>query len=242
MDTEAPVLFYELMKILLAEDEARVARFLEEALKAESHEVHLCTSVAAVRELVDSKSFSYDVAILDRLLQDGDSLEVLPALKKRLPEAPVLILSAVNSADEKAKALDLGADDYLAKPFSLVELSARLRALGRRKPSVGEPSGSTLHPLGNLTMDLLSHFVTVAGRRVDFTPKEFQLLRILLKRPGQVYSKPQLLDSVWDVQAELESNVVEATVRNVRRKLEESGATVRIESRRNLGYWIEAST
>jgi two-component system copper resistance phosphate regulon response regulator CusR len=228
------------MKILLAEDETRVARFLEDALKAESHEVRLCGTVGALREVIHSGDFSCEVVVLDRLLQGADSLEVLPELKRRHPEAPVLILSAVNSAEEKAKALDLGADDYLAKPFSLVELSARLRALGRRKNPGSEVAPPTVHALGNLTMDLLGHFVSVSGRRVDFTPKEFQLLRVLLKRPGQVYSKPQLLDSVWDIQAELESNVVEATVRNVRRKLEESASTARIESRRNLGYWIES--
>lgn len=226
------------MNILLAEDDERVARFLLEALRAEGHEVFLCRSCPEILDGAAGAVSAFDVAILDRMLRGEDSLNALVRFKAAHPSTRVLILSAINSAEEKAKALDLGADDYLAKPYSLVELTARLRVLSRRAPGAAAEAATHVQ-LGNLRLDMLEHCVQVDGRRLDFSNKEFQLFACLMRHPGRVFNKFQLLDRVWNVQSDIESNVVEATVRNVRRKLEEAGAQAALKSRRNFGYWIE---
>jgi DNA-binding response OmpR family regulator len=238
LDRTASVLLNRGMNILIAEDDGRVARFLLDALKAEGHEVYLCRSVPEISECLDSKLFAFDVAILDRMLGGADSLDMIPQLKSSRPHAKILILSAINSAEEKAKALDIGADDYMAKPYSLVELTARLRVLARRPNPVAQTPSNHIQ-LGNVCLDLMGHMASVEGRRLDLSNKEFQLFLCLMRHPGQVFNKFQLLDRVWNVQADIESNVVESTVRNVRRKLEEAGAQPQLKSRRNLGYWIE---
>jgi two-component system copper resistance phosphate regulon response regulator CusR len=149
------------------------------------------------------------------------------------------VLSAISDSEERAKVLDLGADDYQGKPYSLVELLSRVRALLRRSHDGGGGEKTVLH-IGNLDVHLLEHSAKVGATALDLTPKEFRLLSILVREPGKVWSKFKLLDQVWQVNLELESNVVESTVRNIRRKLEQAGCSAVIESKRNLGYWIEA--
>lgn len=229
------------MQILLAEDDERVAKFLREALKADGHEVFFCRNLKELTDAVQSSPLDFEIAILDRMFRGGDdSLSVLDKIREARPSLKILILSAINSAEEKAKALDKGADDYLAKPYSLVELTARLRVLSRRQ-SEKHTGEATRMQLGNANLDLAEHHVHVGGKRLEFSSKEFQLFSCLMRSPGRVFNKFQLLDRIWNVQSDIESNVVEATVRNVRRKLEDAGATVELKSRRNLGYWIEES-
>lgn len=229
-------------RVLVAEDEKRVAAFLTESLSAEGYSVTHCASFASLKDQIEFGIEPVDLAIFDRMLGHEDSLDLIPIFKKKFPRAALLVLSAINSPEEKARSLDLGADDYLAKPYSLKELSARLRALKRRSSEVSEKSSQGPHLLNlkNATLNLLNHDMHINGKRVELTAKEFKLFQCLASHPGRVLNKFQILDQVWNTQLDLESNVVEATVRNLRRKLELAGAEFEISSRRNVGYWIEA--
>jgi len=229
-------------RVLLAEDEKRVAAFLMESLSAEGYSVTHCSNFAALKDQIEFGFESIDIAIFDRMLGREDSLDLIVAFKNKFPKAALLVLSAINSPEEKARSLDLGADDYLAKPYSLKELSARLRALKRRSAEGNEksPRNQYLLNLKNATLNLLNHEMHINGKRVDLTAKEFKLFQCLSSHPGRVFNKFQILDQVWNTQLDLESNVVEATVRNLRRKLELAGAEFEISSRRNVGYWVEA--
>lgn len=225
------------MEILLIEDEAKVLSFLESALKSDGHALFSCKNYSEAADCVETLPKSFDVVIMDRLLHGKDSIDLIAPLRKKLPDCRILILSAVNSSEEKAAALDLGADDYLSKPFSLMELSARLRALSRRRDANG--GGSRVHVCRDLTIDPMAHSVCFNGRRLDLSQKEYLLLWTLAQNPGRVYNKFQLLDRVWDAQYDIESNVVEVTVKNLRRKIEGAGSQLVIENKRNVGYWIE---
>lgn len=225
------------MQILLVEDEARVADFLEEALRGEGYTVTRAATWVEYCNEIAAPTHPYELLVLDRSVDGHDTLTELRALKRAMPQAKILFLSAINSAQEKAKALDTGADDYMAKPYSFTELAARVRVLLRRG---GErPETKTVLQQNDLTLQLMEHQAYAHGQRLDLTNKEYQLLVCLLQRPGQVFNKYQLLDRVWDRQVDLESNVVEVTIKNLRRKLEESSCKVEIISKRNIGYWIE---
>ena len=142
------------------------------------------------------------------------------------------------SSIRKSELLDLGADDYLAKPFSLLELLSRIRVQFRR-PKSADPEGTAVQ-LGDLIIDRIHHEVKCGALKIDLSNKEFKLLSVLVRDVGRVLSRFQLMDRVWDTQKDIESNVVEATVRNLRRKLEGAQSQVKIQSKRNVGYWIEA--
>ena len=225
------------MDILIVEDELRVRRFLEEALRSEGHVVYPCVSIEEAESWMAIEDHLPDLVILDRMLNDLDGLDLIKPLKKKYADCKILILSAIGIADEKARALDLGADDYLSKPFSLAELSARLRALGRRNS--GKSSPTTLL-LGNLSVDLKTQTAATPQTKLDLSKKEFSLLCTLASHPSRVFTKFQIIDRVWDQQADIESNIVEVTIKNLRRKLEAAGSGAKILSKRNVGYWIEA--
>lgn len=230
------------MNAWVVEDEKKVMQFLEAALRSEGHQITAChTFEDTEAAILDAwvKKDPPDAVILDRMLNNGkDGINLIRPIKEMFPQCKIIILSAVNTPDEKATALDHGADDYMSKPFSLVELSARLRVLGRR--SEGVPVDQ--HKIRNkeVEMDLLAHQVYIHGRKADFSNKEYQLLQLFMQNPGRVYNRFQLLDKVWNMQFEVESNVVEVTIKNLRRKLVDGKATVEILSKRNIGYWIEA--
>lgn len=225
------------MEILIVEDELKVSKFLEEALKSEGHTVHACRNYEEAETWLQVEGSDPEVVILDRTLGDGDGIELIRPLKEKFPACKILVLSAIGIADEKAVALDRGADDYISKPFSLAELSARIRAISRRGSTGAHP---TQLKLGNLTVDLRTQNVLTESGKVDCSKKEFQLLTTLATHPRRVFTKYQLLDRIWDTQADIESNIVEVTVKNLRRKLEAARSTAQILSKRNVGYWIEA--
>ena len=177
-----------------------------------------------------------DVVILDRLLRQHDSLAHLKDIKESFPAAKVLILSAINTSNEKASALDLGADDYLGKPFSTTELLARVRALSRRLSAQAVP---THLRCGNLVLDIAARSALVGERKLNLPNKEFLVLRALAQQPGRVLKKATLVEQIWESSVEAETNVVEATITNLRRKLEDTSANVKIKNMRNAGYWIE---
>jgi DNA-binding response OmpR family regulator len=227
-----------IMQILVVEDDKRVSQFLEQALKAENYLVDVCRNLEELDAFcLQKKDDQPQVVLLDRMLGPHDGASRITSLKNIFPSCKILVLSAIDQASEKARVLDLGADDYLAKPFSLEELSARIRLLLRRQNPTEQVRD--VYNLGNLVLDLKRQHVTVASKKVDLTKKEFQILSLLLENPGRVFNRFQLLDRVWDMDHLAETNVVEVTIKNLRRKLEEVLSSAKIQSKRQLGYWIE---
>lgn len=224
------------MELLLIEDEITVGEFLKESLSKEAYQITWCKNKSEVDGFLLSGILSFDIVILDRMLAGEDAATLIPVLKKKRPEAKILVLSAIDLPQEKARLLDLGADEYLAKPFSLVELTARLRLIGRRSPSAEQ---SNILSRGNLNIDLVNQVAYVNKTKADLTRKELQLLCLFLQKPGRVYNKFQILDRVWDVEKLIESNVVETTMKTLRKKLNDLNCNVQIQNKRNMGYWIE---
>jgi DNA-binding response OmpR family regulator len=228
------------MHLLLVEDDPRLSEYMREALGREGYTVEICATVDEVNAYMATPSESPRVVILDRMLGRADGATLIPKLKSRYPEAGILILSSLDMPSEKARIIDMGADEYVSKPFSLDELTARLRLVVRRSHGSASVAESTVRVLANLNLDLRTQNVAVGSSKLDLTRKEFQLLTLLMDSPGRVFNRFQILDRVWEIERVSESNVVETTIKNLRRKLEDSGALVTIESKRNQGYWIEA--
>lgn len=225
------------MNLLIVEDDPRVANYLETSLGKEGYSVLMCSGIDELETTLLNQNYEFSLVILDRMIGKVDGANYIKKIIQRWPTAAILVLSSLDIPSEKARTLDLGADDYLAKPFSLEELSARLRLLQRR----GKPSGDSLvKSFGDLLLSLSSQEVRCNSLRVDLSRKEFQLLLLLIENPGRVYNKIQILDRVWDINSLVESNVVEATIKNLRKKISEAGSKTKIESKRNFGYWIEA--
>lgn len=227
------------MELLIVEDEKRVAQFLKGSFEAEGYSTRVCHSIEEAESLINAPVESVDTVILDRMLAGGDGMTLIPLLKNRYPGCHILVLSAIDLAEEKARALDLGADDYLAKPFALQELSARLRALSRRTGNATSRLGQVIR-CKDICVDSLSQTVSVSGRRIELSKKEYQVLSLFMQNPGRVFNKYQLLDKIWDQQFSIESNTVEVTIRHLRIKLRDAKSTLDILSRRNVGYWVEA--
>ena len=213
------------MKLLVVEDEAHIAAFLETGLTAHGYDVEWAsTGAEALRQ-----GMAPDVAlvILDLKLPDLDGLKVLAGLRGQGATIPVIILSARAGVDDRVRGLDLGADDYLPKPFAFTELLARVRA--RLRP--GPPVGGMLRA-GGIYLDLLTRAVTVGGRTVSLSDREFSLLRVFVSHPRQVLSRRDLLAMAWDMDFDLQTNLVDVYVGYLRRKL---GERV-IETVRGAGY------
>jgi two-component system OmpR family response regulator len=228
------------MNIVLLEDEKRVLSFLADALRKEGYCVHPCETLDDAKSTLSALGSDVSVLVMDRLLDRVDAISLIPFARSHCPNLRILVLSAINSPEQKAAALDIGADDYMGKPFQLVELSARIRSLSRRANDAAKGNETFLFRARDLTVNALEHKATVNGKVVDLSNKEYQVLLALIQHPGRVFNKFQLLDRVWDTQFDIESNVVEVTIKNLRRKLAEAGSTAEVLSRRNIGYWIEA--
>lgn len=223
------------MKLLLIEDDITLAEHLLPNLKDHGF---LVNHVANATELKESLQFpeKIDAIILDRLLGSTDTKNLLPQIRKAWPLIPILVLSAISTPSERTDLINLGADDYMGKPFMTLELVARVRALLRR---TSVPVGGYLH-IGNVMIDSVKRIVSVGETAESLPAKEFLLLKVLCEEPGRVWSKNQLLDYVWGHSTDVDTNVVEATTTNVRKKLLGMGAKVSIKNMRNVGYWIEA--
>jgi len=213
------------MKLLVVEDEARIAAFLEKGLTAHGYAVEWASTGAEGLRL----GIASDVAlvILDLKLPDLDGLEVLAGLRERGAMIPVLILSARGEVGDRVRGLDLGADDYLPKPFAFTELLARVRA--RLRPI---PTGAGMLRAGGVYLDVLTRAVTAGGRTVSLSDREFSLMRAFVSHPRQVLSRPELLAMAWDMDFDPRTNLVDVYVGYLRRKL---GETV-IETVRGAGY------
>jgi DNA-binding response OmpR family regulator len=227
------------MTIIVVEDETRVLHFITEALRKEGHTVYPCATFTEATENISTVGPAVELVIMDRILDRVDAIALIPQIREKCPNGKILVLSTITDPAQKAAALDLGADDYLGKPFQLIELSARIRSLARRA-SDGGATGKSIFTVGDLQINAIEHKVSVNSKPLDLSNKEYSVLLTLMQHPGRVYNKFQLLDRVWDTQFDVESNVVEVTIKNLRRKLESTGSKAQILSRRNIGYWIEA--
>lgn len=225
----------EWMKVLIVDDEAELLKRLTILFESQGYECQTLSSYQDLKEFADKKKAAVNLIVLDRLLGGQDSATLIPRLKSTFSKTHILVLSAVDTALEKAEALDAGADDYLAKPFSSVELMARVKALTRRI-SLYESDKISLK---NLDISLNERQAQVGNAALNLTPKEVAVLHLLAVTPGKVYSKEALLEMIWKQKADLETKVVEVAINKIRRELSESQAEVSIKNVRNVGYWIE---
>ena len=220
------------MRILIAEDDQVLADGLLRALRSSGAAVdHVASGTEADAALRTSSQF--DLLILDLGLPKLHGLEVLKALRGRGSALPVLILTAADSIDERVKGLDFGADDYMAKPFSLQELEARVRALTRR--GMGGTSSAIRH--GPLEYDQAGRVATIDGRMVELSARELGLLEVLLQRAGRLVSKDQLVERLCEWGEEVSTNAIEVYIHRLRKKIEKG--PIRIATVRGLGYCLE---
>ena len=220
------------MRILIAEDDQVLADGLLRTLRASGAAVdHVANGSEADAALMTSQEF--DLIILDLGLPKMHGLEVLKRLRARGNNLPVLILTAADSVDERVKGLDYGADDYMAKPFSLQELEARVRALTRR--GMGSTTATIKH--GPLVYDQAGRMATIDGRMVELSARELGLLEVLLQRVGRLVSKDQLVERLCEWGEEVSNNAIEVYIHHLRKKIEKG--PIRIATVRGLGYCLE---
>jgi len=220
------------MRILVVEDNVKLAASLRKGLEQESYAVEVCVDGAEAFDALRSGPADYGLVVLDVMLPGMDGLTVCRKLRERGIRVPVLLLTARGAVPDRVAGLDAGADDYLPKPFSFEELTARIRALLRRPPQ----ATPTVIRCGEIEMDPARRQVTAGGRRVALTTKEYGLLELFLRHPGQVLSREQIALQVWSGDFEADSNVLEVHVKNIRRKLAEAGHEDAIQTIRGAGY------
>lgn len=218
------------MRILIIEDEPEIVRFLERGLGAHGHQIVSADNGAD--GMLEAMDELIDCVLLDISLPGLDGHEVLARIRARRPALPVLMLTARDDLDNKVRALSAGADDYLTKPFAFEELLARIHALTRR---VDQREASRLQS-GNLQLDLLSRRAWVGDEPLDLTSREFTLLEYLMRHPGQVLSRQQLLTAVWEQDFDPGSNVVDVYISYLRRKIDTAGQPSTIATVRGSGY------
>jgi two-component system, OmpR family, copper resistance phosphate regulon response regulator CusR len=224
------------MKILVIEDEVRLAEYLRKGLSESGYVVDLAhDGIDGLHLAVEG---TYDLIVLDVMLPGRDGFEVLAELRRQR-RTPVLMLTARDAVEDKVKGLTGGADDYLVKPFSFSELSARVQALLRRGGGDREGQLPTSLRLADLEVDLARRKATRAGKRLELTPKEFNLLVLLLRRRGEVLSRTVMAEQVWDINFDSDTNVVEVAVRRLRAKLDEPFEFKLIHTVRGMGYVME---
>jgi len=218
------------MRVLVVEDDAEVRDFV---LRVIREAAWAADGVADARSALDTlASTPYDLVILDVGLPDADGFSVCRALRDRGDKTPVLVLTARNAVNDRVRGLDAGADDYLAKPFAVSELLARLRALARRPAVALEP----LLRVGDLELDPASHRAARAGTSIVLTSREFALLEYLMRNPRRVVSRSQILDHVWDDNFDPVANAVDVLVGRLRRKIDLPGGLVLLHTVRGSGY------
>ena len=219
--------------VLLVEDERELANEIKIELERLGHLVQ----TASIAEAADAARVG-DAAILvmDRMVFGEDSLNTLEVLRKEGVKVPVLMISALSSIDERVRGLKAGGDDYLTKPFAMIELTARVEALLRRLEDVR----TTKLRVGDLEMDLIEHTVHRGDDKIDLLPREFKLLEYFLRHPGQVITRAMLLRDVWHYHFSLETNVVDVHISNLRKKIDARGAPSLIVNIRGAGFMLSA--
>ncbi|MGX5669028.1 response regulator transcription factor [Rhizobium daejeonense] len=224
------------MRILLLEDEPEMARALLEALRRRDVLADHVSTISDAHAL--ARDGAYDVLVLDRRLPDGEGLNLVASLRRSRFSVPILVLTALGSVDHRVDGLDAGADDYLAKPFAIEELLARLRALYRRGPSLSDK-----YPwFGNLSIDPRSNEVSIDGFVIELRRREYLVLEALMRRPNRIVTRANLIEAVYTLDDEIESNALDAHISRIRKKLAQAGATVEIRAVRNIGYLVRLKT
>jgi DNA-binding response OmpR family regulator len=224
------------LHILLVEDDVRLSRALKRALEEEMHTVHVVADGAAALERAAESE--HDLIILDIMLPTIDGLEVCRELRSSGLRTPILILTARGDVSDRVRGLDAGADDYLPKPFALPELLARIRALSRRESK--ELGLAPTLQAGDLILDPSTHSAIRDGGEIHLTVKEFMLLDLLMRHKGQVLTRSQILDHVWDFDSEFSSNVVDIYMHYLRNKIDKGFSRPLIQTIRGVGYRLRS--
>ena len=225
------------VRALVVDDEAALVELIQMALRYEGWEVE--TAIDGATALAKARQFAPDVVVLDIMMPGLDGLEVLRRLRASGDDVAVLFLTAKDAVADRVVGLTAGGDDYVTKPFSLEEVVARLRGLLRRTGRGVEGADPVLR-VGDLTLDEDSHEVTRAGREIELTAKEFELLRYLMRNPRRVLSKLQILDRVWSYDFEGRSSIVEIYISYLRKKIDREDLPPLIHTVRGVGYLIKA--
>lgn len=224
-------------KILLVEDQPTAAAYLSRGLHEEGMLVDVAhTGPDGLHLLL---TVDYDLAILDVMLPGLDGWTILETMRRAQRPTPVLFLTARDAVDDRVRGLELGAEDYLVKPFAFSELLARVRVILRRNDRMAAKNEATSFELADLRVDLLKHRATRAGERLELTPKEFALLSLLITRSGEVQSRTLIAELVWDMNFESDTNVVEVAVRRLRSKLDDPYPVKLLHTVRGVGYVLE---
>lgn len=218
------------MRVLVVEDERKLGELLRRGLDEEGYAADLADRGEEALWMV--QAVSYDVIVLDVMLPGADGFEICRRLRADGIWVPVLMLTARDAVDDRVRGLDVGADDYLTKPFAFEELLARIRALTRRAPAERPP----VLEIGDLRLDPAAHRAWRGERELDLSAKEFALLEIFMRRPGVTLSRTQLLDGAWDMAFESRSNVIDVYVRYLREKIDRPFGRHSIETIRGVGY------
>ena len=223
------------MNILVVEDEKKVAAFVQAGLAERGFATELCHNGDMAAELIMSKP--YDAVIMDIMLPGRDGLGVLRKMRDAKNATPVILLTARGDLNERVEGLDMGADDYLAKPFSMIELIARLNAVLRRRTG----TGLTLLAFADLTLNLTTREVARAGKKIDLTPREFSLLECLMRTPGKAVTRVEISQTVWGHHFSAGTNFVDVAVQRLRRKVDDPFPQKLIQTVRGLGYALQDS-
>ncbi len=218
------------VKVLVVEDERKIAGFIRKGLEPQGFSVALCGHGDEAYALARSQPF--DVIVLDIMLPGRDGLSILRNLREQKSTVPIILLTARSAPNERVEGLNLGADDYLTKPFYIQELVARIHAVTRRA------SGESLSVLcaGRLTVNLMTRQITVGGKAIETTPREFSLLEYFLRSAGRVLTRAQILEHVWGYDFDPQTNLVDVNVQRLRKQLDPDGVDEFIETVRGVGY------
>ena len=225
------------MKILLAEDDLRLGRAVKRVFEEEGYDVMVATDGKQAYDAARN-GHGADVIILDIMLPELNGFDVCRQLRQGGIQTPVLMMTGRSEVEDKVQGLDAGADDYMVKPFAVAELLARVRALGRRS---ARNSPQNQLRVGDLTLDIARHSAIRGAREIELTVKEFQLLELLLRHEGQVLSRSQILDHVWQYDKEFASNVVDIYIHYLRNKIDKGFPTALIHTVRGVGYCLRAA-
>jgi DNA-binding response OmpR family regulator len=218
------------MRILLVEDEKKVAEIIERGLKAERYAVDVRHNGREGWEM--AAAYEYDIIILDLMLPEMSGTEILEKVRRKNQQVPILILTARDAMNDKVKNFELGADDYLTKPFAFAELLLRVKALLRRGPV----NRSSVLRVGDLEIDRLSQSVRRAGKKIELTAKEYGLLEYLATNPGRVFSRTMIIEHVWDQSFQGLTNIVDVYVRHLREKVDDAHQLKLLRTVRGVGY------